>query len=142
MAGDKLTTIRAALTDHASGRRGRSTLFRWLLEHADEFAILLTETQASWQAVAEALTAADLRDGRGLHPSAERARKTWYGVQQVRTRQPANRPIAPPQPAQPTQPVRMIQPQQPAVPATGREAVERVRASLRQDGRHVPKPMT
>jgi hypothetical protein len=56
----------------------KSTLFKWMLDHHDEFATALKiGGQPDWPALAEGFEKAELRDLRGNFPTAEICRRTW-----------------------------------------------------------------
>lgn len=68
-----------------SARQGRgrlSPLSKWLVARHDAFASMLSEYPASWTAIADALAAIGVTDGKGNAPTAERVRKTWWDARQ------------------------------------------------------------
>lgn len=103
---DELRLITKHLKPGVGGRGRRSSLFHWMSARADAFQRVLDDTQPSWDSVASALAAQDLKDGSGKPPTGERARKTWFEVrrakgwhlmplQQSQQAAPAPRPPAP-----------------------------------------------
>src|ERR1700722_9573096 len=99
---DDLRGIAKRLLPACGGSGRRSPLFRWLYARADTFQKLLEDTNPSWISVAAALSAKGLRDGWGKHPTAERARLTWFAVRRAKSesaRQPETSAISVPSPA-------------------------------------------
>ena len=68
----------------AGGRGRRSSLTRWMRTHHHEFVAMLADKEPSWDEVAAALATMGLRDGEDRPPTAERARKAWWGVKQAK----------------------------------------------------------
>jgi hypothetical protein len=81
---DELRLMQKHLRPGVGGRGRHSTLYRWLFDHADAFHRLLTDSEPSWESVAEALAAHELLDGSGKPPTGDRARKTWYEVRRAK----------------------------------------------------------
>lgn len=62
---------------------GRSDLYRGMLEHASEMAIVVAQGRPNWAALAKRFGAAGYFDATGKHPSAEVTRQTWRKVQKA-----------------------------------------------------------
>jgi hypothetical protein len=62
----------------------RSSLYRWMLRHYDEFSAALAEAgRPNWQALAEAFAAEGLTDSETKPPTPEGARQTWWRVRKA-----------------------------------------------------------
>jgi hypothetical protein len=94
----EIDVFRAAL-GAAHGRTARSSLYRWLRAHHDQFLEDWTEA-ADWPAFVQAFTALGLTDRTGKPPVPETARKTWLQVRKdvakVKTKQAERAPILAP----------------------------------------------
>ncbi|UZO94916.1 hypothetical protein [Roseomonas mucosa] len=77
------------------GRGRRSSLSRWMRTHHDGFAAMLADKRPGWDEVASALATMGLRDGQDRPPTAERARKAWWGVRQAVVADASGRATAP-----------------------------------------------
>ena len=92
---EEIEVFREAL-GAARGKTARSSLYRWLRAHHDQFLEDWTEA-ADWPAFVQAFTALGLMDRTGKPPVPETARKTWLQVRKdvakVKTKQAERAPI-------------------------------------------------
>ena len=80
---DQLAQLTAFIArSGCQGRERLSPLSKWLMARHDAFASILCEYPASWTAIADALAAIGVTDGKGNAPTAERVRKTWWDARQ------------------------------------------------------------
>ncbi|MBB5696045.1 hypothetical protein FHS87_004113 [Roseomonas pecuniae] len=131
-SGARLHAILAAAKRRPAGgtRKAHSPLYEWMWAHASDLVAELNPPRTpNWQAIAEEFQRAQVTDGQGRPPTAERVRKTWWKVRADRraqeggeaVRQAPRRAVLPP-PVQETpapQPAEASSEHEPASPRFG-----------------------
>src|SRR5215470_12811284 len=74
----------------AASLAGRSELYRWMLEHADDIERAISVAgRPNWPALARTFAEAGLTDRNGNPPNPEVARQTWFKVRKALAAQAA-----------------------------------------------------
>jgi len=105
----------------------RSSLYRWMLDHFDEFRTTLAKAgRPNWDELAKAFGEGGLTDRVGRSPNGEGARQTWWLVRRAVAKQPAL--IAKPKPAATAPlgfaPAILLQPVMPTAPTSETDGAE------------------
>jgi hypothetical protein len=100
-----------AIDNIVEGNKLRSSLFRWMVKHHDEWVQRWNGQKIDWRTSCEELTGLGLTDTRGRPATERNARETWL---QARKFVAANRKAAAAQPPRPVHPSRVDKDWRPA----------------------------
>jgi hypothetical protein len=129
----------------AAAKSQRSTLYLWLQDNHDPFALMLRDVvRPNWAALARKFAEHGLRDGEGNPPSAECTRQTWWKVRKTmkaRAAARARRPAAPDPSARPQPVPSPARPVPSPIPAAPNPAMSDIFADWEANAPKMPDPL-